>query len=191
MTKLPPPSRLVALCFFLGVASFDLSSADVRLPAIFGDHMVLQQDGKIPVWGWADPNESVAVTLGSDTAKTTADGGGKWSVDLKPVKTSATPLTLTVTGKNTLTFNDVLVGDVWVCSGQSNMKFDLAGNMGTYHGFGGAANAATAVPAANDPQLRLFMVKKKVSLEPEPDVVGSWQVCTPDTAAPFFAGGVR
>ena len=189
MIKIPPPSLLVALCFFLGVASFDVSSADVRLPAIFGDHMVLQQDGKIPVWGWADPHEPVTVTLGGDTVKTTADDSGKWSVNLKPVKASATPLVLTVTGKNTLTFNDVLVGDVWVCSGQSNMEFDLAGNMGTYHGFGGAANAATAVPAANDPQLRLFIVKRKMALHPESDVVGSWQVCTPETAAQFSAVG--
>src|SRR5271154_2927141 len=127
------------------------SPADVRLPAIFGSHMVLQQDIKIPVWGWADAGEAVTVTLGDHTAKTTADANGKWRVDLDPVAAATTPLALTVTGKNALKFEDVLVGDVWVCSGQSNMEFDLGGN----HSFGGASNAATAVPAANDPQLRL------------------------------------
>jgi sialate O-acetylesterase len=165
------------------------ASADVRLPTIFGSHMVLEQDIKIPVWGWADAGEAVTVTLGDHTAKTTADATGKWRVDLDPVTTTTTPLTLTVTGKNSLKFDDVLIGDVWVCSGQSNMEFDLGGNWGGKPSFGGAANAATAVPAANDPQLRLFVVQKKIALEPESDVAGKWEVCTPDSAALFSAVG--
>jgi len=189
MNKLSLRCRFIVLSLFLAIATFGLSRADVKMPAIFGDHMVLQQNIKIPVWGWADPGEAVAVALGDNTAKTTADGGGKWRVDLQPVKDTATPFTLTVKGKNTLTFSDVLIGDVWVCSGQSNMEFDLAGNMGTYKGFGGATNAAAAVPAANDPQLRLFIVAKTIALQPKPDVVGNWQVCTPDTAAQFSAVG--
>ena len=189
MNKLPLSSCLAAFVLFLAGASFGPAHADVRLPAIFGDHMVLQQNIRIPVWGWADPGEAVAVTLGDDTAKTTADGGGHWRVDLLPVKDTAKPVTLTVQGKNSLTFTDVLIGDVWVCSGQSNMEFDLAGNLGSYHGFGGASNADKAVPAANDPQMRLFIVRKKIALQPESDVVGAWQVCTPDSAAVFSAVG--
>jgi sialate O-acetylesterase len=178
----------LALLLLLAVSAKPIQ-ADVRLPAIFGPHMVLEQDIKIPVWGWAEAGEAVTVTLGDKTAKATADASGKWRVDLDPVANSATPLTMTVAGKNTITCDDVLIGDVWVCSGQSNMEFDLAGNMGNYHGFGGAANAATAVPAANDPQLRLFIVQKKIALDPETDVQGEWKVCTPDSAAYFSAVG--
>jgi sialate O-acetylesterase len=175
----------LVLSLLLMVSSSGPTRADVHLPAIFGDHMVLEQDIKIPVWGTADAGEAITVTLGAKTAKTTAGTDGKWRVDLDPTTTTATALTLTVAGKNTITFSDVLVGDVWVCSGQSNMEFDLGGN----RSFGGAANAATAVPAANDPQLRLFVVKKKIALDPQTDVVGTWQVCTPDSAALFSAVG--
>jgi sialate O-acetylesterase len=188
MTQYFTPARFIGLSFLLFVSAMP-SMADVRLPAIFGDHMVLEQDTKIPVWGWAGAGEAVTVTLGDHTAKTTADATGKWRVDLDPVITTATPLTLAVTGKNALKFEDVLVGDVWVCSGQSNMEFDLGGDWKGQHTFGGAANAATAVPAADDPQLRLFVVQKKIALEPESDVVGKWEVCTPDSAALFSAVG--
>jgi sialate O-acetylesterase len=180
-------SGLAFIVFLLAATA--ASRADVKMPAIFGDHMVLQQDIKIPVWGWADPGEAVTVSLGDHTANATADANGKWRVDLEPVKTASSPLALTVSGKNKLTFNDVLIGDVWICSGQSNMEFDLAGNLPPYKGFGGASNAATAVPAASDPQLRLFIVQKKIALQPVPDVVGKWEVCTPDTAAFFSAVG--
>ncbi len=176
--------RLCLLCcaFFLAAG---VGRAEVKLPAIFGSHMVLQQESKIPVWGTAEPGEAVTVTLGDHTSKTTADAKGKWQANLEPMPTNSTPLTLTVAGKNSLVFDDVLVGDVWICSGQSNMEFALSGA----RSFGGAANQATAVPAANDPQLRLFIVKHKVSLEPEANVTGEWKVCTPDSAGLFSAVG--
>jgi sialate O-acetylesterase len=190
MIKFPAARVVSGLSFLLCVlVSTPALRADVKMPAIFSDHMVLQQDGNIPVWGWADPGEAVAVTLGDDTAKTTADGGGKWSVSLEPVKTTARPQTLTIQGKNTLTINDVLVGDVWVCSGQSNMEFDLGGEYKGRKSFGGASDVATALPAANDPQMRLFLVTHKIALDPQTDVVGKWQVCTPDSAAFFSAVG--
>ena len=157
--------------------------ADVKMPAIFGDHMVLQEGMTIPVWGRAAPGETVTVTIGSVTQKATADASGKWRVDLPSQPTNATPVTLTVTGKNTLTFSDVLIGEVWLCSGQSNMAFSLGGGKV----FGGAYNAATVVPKANDPQLRFFQEEKKVALDPLSDEKGVWEVCTPDTASPFSA----
>jgi sialate O-acetylesterase len=177
------------LPLLLSVLAWSQLHADVKMPAIFGDHMVLEQDIKIPVWGTAAPGEEVSVSFSGKSAKATADAKGKWRVDLDPVATSSTASTLTVTGKNTLTFQNVLVGDVWVCSGQSNMEFDLAGNLPPYTGFGGASSAATAVPAANDPLLRLFVVSKKVSIDPVDDVVGYWRLCTPDSAAVFSAVG--
>jgi sialate O-acetylesterase len=180
-------ARFLGLALLLLLAAVaSPSQADVRMPAIFGTHMVLQQDIKIPVWGWADAGEAVTVTLGDKTAKCTAGTDGKWRVDLDPVTTSATPFTLIIAGKNTVKFDDVLVGDVWICSGQSNMQFGLGG--GTY-GFGGASNVATALPAANDPQLRLFIVSNKTSVEPDPDVKGEWKVCAPDSAGHFSAVG--
>jgi sialate O-acetylesterase len=134
----PVASRhFVAGFAFSLLAAAGLAHADVKLPAIFGTHMVLEEDTLVPVWGTADPREAVTVTLGDQTAKTTADASGHWRVDLKPVK-STTPLTMTVAGKNTVTFTDILMGDVWLCSGQSNMEFNLRN----------AHNAATEIPKA-------------------------------------------
>ena len=119
------------------------------------------------------------MTLGSEKADTTADAGGHWIVKLAALPNGTPATTLTVAGKNTLTFNDVLVGDVWVCSGQSNMEFSS----------GGAHNASTEIPKADDPQIRLFIVTKKIALDPETDVKGSWLVCSPKTVGNFSAVG--
>jgi sialate O-acetylesterase len=195
-------SNLRRLLFWVAIlAGASALHADVRMPGIFGDHMVLQQDMRIPVWGWADPGEKISVALGKDTASTVAGADGKWRVDLPPVSSQAVATTLTVSGKNTVTFSDVLVGDVWLCSGQSNMEFPLRM----------AHNAATEVPKANDPQLRLFLVPRHSTLHPQDDITGStldayklfnsfhlnpgdalpghWVVCTPDRAAEFSAVG--
>ena len=134
---------------------------------------------RCPVWGTADPNEKVTVTLGSEKADTTADAGGHWMVKLAALPNGTPATTLTVAGKNTLTFNDVLVGDVWVCSGQSNMQFYASS----------AHNAATEIPKADDPQIRLFLVAQKSALEPQTDVQGAWMVCSPKTVPGFSAVG--
>jgi sialate O-acetylesterase len=147
------------------------------MPAIFGDHMVLQEGAKLPVWGWASPGEKVSVAAGETKAATTADASGKWRVDLAPLKPGSSPVTLTVTGSNTLKFTDVLVGEVWICSGQSNMEFGA--NMDGL--------AATTIPQATEPQIRLFLVQRTASATPLDDVAnpsglsGSWQLCTPET----------
>jgi sialate O-acetylesterase len=151
--------------------------ADVKLPALFGDHMVLQEKKTLPVWGTADPDEAVTVTVGAETGHATADASGKWRVDLKPLAASATPLTVTVKGKNTVTFTDVLVGEVWICSGQSNMEF----------GIGNDYRGAATIAQANDPGLRLFLVPHATALDPQADIAkvapnslaGKWQVVTP------------
>ena len=125
--------------------------ADVKMSTLFGDHMVLQQDSKLPVWGWADPGETVTVTLGKSTAKAVAGADGKWRVNLPQIPASSTPLTLMVAGKNTLQFEDVLVGDVWICSGQSNMEYGI-GNISREE--------------VLDPEIRVFHVTKSASLTP-------------------------
>jgi sialate O-acetylesterase len=152
-------------------------SADVTMPAIFDDHMVLQQSAKLPIWGTAAPGENVTVTIGGDTGSATADGEGKWMVSLAKLPASTTPTTLTVKGKNTLTFSDVLVGDVWVCSGQSNMEF----------GIGNEYDANDQIAKADHPLLRLFLVLHKTSFTPASDIprmagqrAGHWVVCTPE-----------
>jgi sialate O-acetylesterase len=153
---------------------------------MFSDHMVLQSNATAPVWGWADPGEEVAVTLGDQTQKTTAGADGKWTVKLQHI-TASGPETLTVKGKNTLTIHDVLIGEVWLCSGQSNMGFSLG------RCNGGEQAAATA----NLPEIRFFVVGQAGALEPSDNVSGKWEVCTPSVAirtsavAFFYARGLH
>jgi sialate O-acetylesterase len=155
--------------------------AEVKMPAIFGDHMVLQSNGSVPVWGWAEAGEEILVTAGAAKAKATAGQDGKWQVKLPNMAASARPMDLVVTGKtNTLTFHDVLVGDVWLCSGQSNMEFVT----------GRASNAAEALPKANHPEIRFFLVANHYApFQPQTDCKGTWEVCTPETAKKFSAVG--
>jgi sialate O-acetylesterase len=169
-------SGVLALGLVLAAATG--ADADVRLPAIFGDHMVVQQDLKIPVWGWADPGESVTVTLGDRKASAKADADSKWRVSLAAVKAGG-PLEMTVAGKNTIKIADVLAGDVWVCSGQSNMEMSV----------GSSLNAAQEIAEAKYPEIRLFTVAKKVSPTPLEDCQGSWVLCSPETVGGFSAVG--
>jgi sialate O-acetylesterase len=163
--------------------------ADVKMPAIFGDHMVLQQELKVPVWGKAAPGEKVTVTAGEQTVSATADASGKWRVDLAPFAPNTPAITVKVVGHNTLTFQDVLIGDVWLASGQSNMEFALA-HGGTHPedntGYlGGVLDAANEDAKAIDPQMRIFYVAHKMSVTPVDDVVGKWELCTPESIADF------
>ena len=152
--------------------------ADVKLPAVIGSHMVLQQGMPVPVWGWADPGEQVTVTLGDQKQSATADPKGTWRVKLNAL-TAGGPHVLTVAGKNTVTLEDVLVGEVWVCSGQSNMNMRL----------GGCRDAKQEIAAATYPQIRLFLVPTQVAQEPQTDVKGAWRACSPKTAGGFSGVG--
>ncbi|MCX7046599.1 MAG: sialate O-acetylesterase, partial [Candidatus Sumerlaeota bacterium] len=169
-------------CWFLALlaafAAAGSAMADVKMPAIFGSKMALQRDAPIPVWGTAEPNEKVTVTIGDQNASAQAGADGKWKATLKPLSAGG-PLTMTVAGKNTLKFENVLVGEVWVCSGQSNMGFTL----------GGVKDADKEIPAANFPKIRLFSVKRVTSATPAEDVEGQWEECTSDTAKKFTAVG--
>jgi sialate O-acetylesterase len=151
--------------------------ADPTLPTLFTDHMVLQQGRKIHVWGMADRGEKVTIRLAAHNSTTTADLKGNWSVDL-PAMSAGGPFTLTIQGKREIIIKDVLIGEVWLASGQSNMTFSLDG----------AQNAATEVPKANYPQIRLFTVPKKIALAPQQNTLPAhWEICTPDTAKSFSA----
>ena len=150
--------------------------ADIKLPALFSDHMVLQQDEKCAVWGWADPGEAVTVTIDGQTQSTKTGSDGKWAVKLAKLKVG-NPLTLTLKGKNTITVNDVLVGEVWLGSGQSNMGF-LVSSANDFEGEKAKANL---------PSLRMFTVGREPSPNPLEDCKGSWVVCTPSTVGTFSA----
>lgn len=154
--------------------------ANVRLPKIFGDNMVLQRNKQIPVWGWADAGEQVTIQFNKQEGKTVkADASGKWMLMLKPEKAGG-PYTLTVKGNNTVTYNNVLVGEVWICSGQSNMEFQVKQ----------AINNQAEIAGANYPQIRHIKVPLTVSTTPKDDIASAdWKVCSPQTAGDFTAVG--
>ena len=169
MTRPPLLLALVACCAAHAAAA-------PTLPPMFSDHMVIQHGRPVPVWGWADAGEEISVTLGPATARATAAPDGRWRVDL-PAQKPGGPFTLTVAGKSTLRIRDVLAGEVWVASGQSNMNFIL----------GLATTADEDLPAANDPELRLFTVPRASALTPQRTFAGAWRVSSPESARPFSA----
>lgn len=148
------------------------ATAEVRLPRVFGSHMVMQQQKPLTIWGWADAGETVAVKLGNASRSASANGHGEWKVVL-PAMPAGGPYTLSVSGSNTLEFDDILIGEVWLCSGQSNMEFGI--------GQGPAAQAEIA--AADHPGIRLLMVQNRWTPVPQTDIEGTWKVCTPQSVA--------
>jgi sialate O-acetylesterase len=153
--------------------------ADVVLPAILSDHAVLQKSGKTTIWGKADPEETVSVQLAGVQARATADVNGNWLVHLDLLETGQGPHDLLVEGKNKIARRDIMLGEVWVCSGQSNMNWPLKETTG------GPQEAAQA----NHPGLRLFLVKRSASMSPKEECDGQWVVSSPETAGQFTAVG--
>jgi sialate O-acetylesterase len=164
------------LIVLVSFASF--ANANVKLPAVISDHMVLQRGQQIPIWGWADKGEKITVKAAGQEQSTSADDQGNWRVNLAPLDAVGT-IDVTVTGKNSIKISDVLIGDVWVCSGQSNMEFQTRTAM----------NGDEEVAKANDPQLRFFHVGPAAFEQPQKDVKGKWELCTPKTVATFSAVG--
>ena len=155
-----------------------VTSATVVLPRIFGDNMVLQRNKPINVWGWAKPGENVAVSFNKQTKYTTAGRNGKWLVTLNAEKAGG-PLTLTVKGTNTLYIQNILVGEVWLCGGQSNMEMPIAG-------WGKINNFENEIKAANYPLIREFKVPFTISTTLKEDLTGgNWKICSPATAGEF------
>ena len=152
------------------------AQAKLKLPALVGDHMVLQK-GSANVWGWADPGEGVTVSVAGKTAVAKAGDDGRWKVSLLLAKAGGPyPLTLS-TSSDAVTLQDVLVGEVWIGSGQSNMEFAMKTS----------SDADKEIPAADIPKIHLFTVDKVASLKPVDDVHGSWKVCSPSTVPDFSA----
>lgn len=155
-----------------------VAQADVKLPAIIGDNMVLQQGNELPFWGWAEPGEQVIVTVGGKPVMTTAGPDGRWSLRLPPISKFGA-VDVTVAGKNAITLKNVIVGDVWICSGQSNMQWRVLESTG----------AKEEIAAAKFPSIRLFQVERQTALEPQADVSGRWVECSPESVGEFSAVG--
>lgn len=175
--------RIARILGSLGLClAFGCAWGDVRLPNLFGDNMVLQRDRPIPVWGWATPGEEVTVQLGAVIAKAVTNANGEWLVQL-PARKDGDGLEMSIAGKNTLTLRGVVVGDIWVCSGQSNMEMNV-----------GETGATADIEAANYPRIRRLKIdhlKAAVSAHDIPRTIGTgfWQVCSPKSAGYFTAAG--
>ncbi len=167
------------LCLLLGVIlCANAAQAEVRLPAIISDGMVLQKSDHAPIWGWAAPGEEIVVTLGTQSAKAVADKEGRWTVGLATKDLGAGPFDLLVRGSNTLSVKDVLIGEVWLCAGQSNMEMKLS-----------TTRATEVLAKANNPRLRQFKVERNAAETPADDVVGHWVQAVPATVGDFSAVG--
>ena len=179
-------SLIATVCATLCFAAS--AHAEVKPAALFSDHMVLENGTFVLVWGKADAGEKVTVKIAGQTKSAAADGNGKWMVRLAKLK-SGGPFTMTIAGNRgstVVTINDVLVGEVWVGSGQSNMVFNVS-NKG--HRPYGLLDEEKEIAAANYPQVRMFTVADTKSLTPQDDVKGEWKVCSPETVADFSAVG--
>ena len=168
----------VLLCCVLVAGSAALAEAAVKLPAVIGDNMVLQRGQPAPIWGWADKGEEVTVAVAGQTLTAKAGDDGRWKVALKKLDVGQ-PLEMTVKGSSgsAVTVRNILVGEVWVGSGQSNMEMSV----------GSSKNAAQEIAAAKYPNIRLFTVAKKKAVEPQTDCTGQWIECSPSTVPGFSA----
>lgn len=176
LTKTKYRRILLALIVSLG-NMLTLAWANPSLPHLISDHAVFQQGRGIHVWGSADPAEQITVSLAGNTAATQADLAGRWSVQL-PAMQAGGPFTLKVAGNAVLVIKDVMIGEVWIASGQSNMTFALADSV----------RAAADLPKADYPEIRLFTVPKNITLSAQPDTLPtSWLPCTPESAKEFSA----
>ena len=165
-------AAVLVVCVLVPVAS-----AEVSVATIIGSNMVLQREMPVPIWGWADVGEKVTVKFAAQTKTATAGADGKWTVKLDALETSAKPADMTVAGSNTITLKNILVGEVWIGSGQSNMEM----------GVGGCLDAGKFIAAAKYPTMRLITVRKNTSGTPLESFSGSWQACTPGSAGRFSA----
>ena len=168
--------KRIILPFVLSLLFLGIAQAEVKMPAIFGNNMVLQQKTSNLIWGIAEPGEDVTVSIAGQTKSAKADADGKWSVKLDPLQVGE-PLTMTVKGKNELKFENVLVGEVWIGSGQSNMQWSL----------NSSTEPTNTIRDANFPNIRLITVPRVSKTEPQYDFSGQWEPCTPQNVGGFSA----
>lgn len=169
-------ARNVYITLLIAALATACPAARLTLPTVFTDHMVLQQEKHVPVWGTAEPGTIITVEFANQKKTATADADGKWRTDLEPMKASAEPQIMTVSaGGQKTQIHDVLIGEVWLCSGQSNMQWQMERT----------ENAAEAMAKANHPLIRLYLTPKVASDTPQDRVDAQWKLCTPDNIPPF------
>lgn len=173
-------TRTFNLFAMIALLSYALAaSAEVTPNSLFTDHAILQRNMVVPVWGTAKEGEKISVEFAGQKLETVTSADGKWMVKLKPLKAGG-PFLMTIKGDNVVTVNDILVGEVWVCSGQSNMGFRMSQ---------GVVNGTQEIQEANYPEIRQFSVSYKPAHEAVADTKGKWQLCTPETVKSFTAVG--
>ena len=189
------------LIFSFLCLQFAIVQAEVKMPAVLADHMVLQREQPVPIWGWADPGERITVEFAGQTKQTVAADDGTWRIHLDPLAASSEPRSLTIRSQSSALksqssglksessglksqssgllhqLSDILVGEVWLCSGQSNMRMGVRGSL----------NAGAEIAAAQYPKIRLFHVGDALAQQPQSDVQGSWKACSPGTVGGFSA----
>ncbi len=168
----------LAVCILTCLCGVTRAGA-VEIASIFGTHMVLQADMPVPVWGWAQPGDHITVRIAEQNVSAVTDKTGRWQVELAPLPANKQPLTMTVSdGAQSLTLEDILVGELWLCGGQSNMSWGLKT----------AGDAENEIAKADHPMIRLFIVTERYSDDgPQPDVEGEWMLCTPQNVPNFSA----
>ncbi|HKP68063.1 MAG TPA: sialate O-acetylesterase [Pyrinomonadaceae bacterium] len=169
--------KVLLLIVLLLAATF--VHAEVQIPDVIASSMVLQQKQTVPIWGTAEPGEAVTVTFGKIRKTVVADANGKWRVDLGKLSAKSTPQTMTIAGKNTIVLNDILVGEVWLVAGQSNMQRLLRET----------DNGDAVQASANHPNIRLFNVSREVAFKKRTGKLGEWLACTPESVKEFSAAG--
>ena len=168
-----------SILLFIALIASVTARADVSLPDVIGNSMVLQQKQVIPVWGTAEPGEAVTVTFGKISKTAVADANGRWRVDLGKLSSNSSTQTMTIAGKNTIVLKDILVGEVWLVAGQSNMQWRLPESEG----------GAEATAAANHPNIRLFNVSREAAFKKRTGKLADWAACTPESVKEFSAAG--
>ena len=164
------------IILILGLSLF--ANADVKLPVLISDNMVIQSGIDAPIWGTAEPGEQVTVTMCDQEVSATAGSEGKWMVELEPLEAGG-PFEMTIAGDNKIALSNILVGEVWVCSGQSNMQWIVKNSL----------NAEQEIAQSDYPMIRLFTAKRVVADQPLQDTEGSWVTCAPETVESFSAVG--
>ncbi len=177
-TLVHPTMKLTSLTTLLAALALT-ARAELKLPAIIGDHMVLQQQLANPIWGWDTPGTEVTVTFAGQTKSGKAGADGKWTVKLDPVPANANPATISIKGSSAKELKNVLVGEVWICSGQSNMQWSVQSSW----------DADLEIASAKYPNLRLITVPNVGTQEPQSDFKGAWAECSPQNVGGFSAVG--
>jgi len=169
----------ILIAVIIGFLCAASGRANIVLPDVIGEAMVIQRDRPILIWGQADPGEVVTVRFAGQSKQAIAGGDGKWHAKLNAIPANATPATMTISGKSTIELENILVGEVWLVAGQSNMQRLLSET----------ANGDAAIAAANQPLIRLFNVSRQVAFRHQQGPLATWQACSPESVKQFSAAG--